>query len=413
MIGSDQTLTARAALRLGALLVATAVISGCGVTAEEAPRAASTAPQPSQSQPAPSEEPSPEPTQRRTASVVVSGDLLWHPSLYNGAQVDARAAGEDGYDFAPLFADLKPVVEQADLAICHEEVPFAPAGEAPSGYPMFGAPDAVAAGVKAVGWDMCTTASNHSLDRGIAGLQHTVKTFNEEGVDVVGTYVDAASAQKPYIYTTDQGVKISVVTGTYGLNGLSTPPGEEHAVDMLDAEAMIAKAEAAKEAGADIVLAAMHGGDEYQTMPNQQQIDVATALANSDAVDLIYGHHVHVVQPWDRINGKLVIYGLGNMIAQHQTDVPRGYEGVTAELHFKEDADGKFSLDEAAYYPTLISRTGVLPGGDGKPARLLQVNKAIADGTTIADVNAERLQIAKQRTAEAVYALDIEDITEK
>lgn len=409
MQDSHFTLTSRAARLLGAAVLVTAMVSGCGVVAQEQPRAAETAR--AQSPVADVEKPAEK--ELRTASVVVSGDLLWHPSLYNGAQVDAQNTGAEDYDFAPLFADLKPLVEAADLAICHEEVPFAPAGEQPSGYPSFGAPDAVAAGVKAVGWDMCTTASNHSLDRGMAGLQHTVNTLNAEGVDVVGTYLDQGAADKPYIYTTDQGVKISVVIGTYGLNGLSTPPGQEYAVDMLDAEAMIAKAQAAKDAGADIVLAAIHGGDEYQTMPNQQQVDVATALAHSDAVDLIYGHHVHVVQPWDRINGKLVIYGLGNMIAQHQTDVPRGYEGVTAQLQFKETEDGSFILDEAAYYPTLVSRSGVRPDGDGTPARLFQVNKAIEEGTVYSDVNAERLQLAKQRTAEAVNALEIKGITEK
>lgn len=404
------TLTSRAVRLLGGLVLA-AMVSGCGVMAQEPPLSADTGQ--SQSPAAAAEVEDSAKKELRTASVVVSGDLLWHPSLFNGAQIEAQNTADDGYDFAPLFADLKPVVEAADLAICHEEVPFAPAGEEPSGYPSFGAPDAVAAGVKAVGWDMCTTASNHSLDRGMAGLHHTVNTFNSEGVDVVGTYVDQTAAKKPYIYTTDQGVKISVVIGTYGLNGLSTPPGEEYAVDMLKPEAMIAKAQAAKEAGADIVLAAIHGGDEYETMPNQQQVDAATALAHSDAVDLIYGHHVHVVQPWDRINGKLVIYGLGNMIAQHQTDVPRGYEGVTAQLQFKEREDGSFTLDEAAYFPTLISRNGISSDSDGTPSRLFQVNKAIKDDTVFADVNAERLQLAKQRTAEAVNALDITDIVEK
>ncbi|MFC0581842.1 CapA family protein [Micrococcoides hystricis] len=378
------------------LLVSTV---GCGVVAEEKPIPTASASETTESP--------------RSATIVLSGDLLWHPSLYRGAEQDAANAGDQGYDFAPLFEDVKPLIQEADLAICHEEVPFAPPGEEPSGYPAFGAPDAVAEGVSAVGWDMCTTASNHSLDRGMEGLRHTVESFEAAGVDVVGTYTGAADAKTPYIFTTEEGVKVSVVIGTYGLNGYTTPPGEEYAVDLLDVPAMISKAEAAKEDGADIVLAAVHAGDEYETMPNQQQIDAATALADSPAIDMIYGHHVHVVQPWDRINGKLVIYGLGNMVAQHMTDEPRGYEGVTAEIRFTEDEDGSFSLDQAAYYPTLVTRSGLLSEDGAPPARLLQVNKALENGHYIADADQERLELARSRTAEAVNALQITDIIEK
>jgi poly-gamma-glutamate capsule biosynthesis protein CapA/YwtB (metallophosphatase superfamily) len=331
----------------------------------------------------------------------MNGDLLWHNTLWYGAREDARRRGQQGrdaYDFRPLLAGIKPVVSEADVAICHEEVPFAPPGGPYRNYPRFAAPPEVAVAIKATGYDMCTTSSNHSLDQGFAGLRRTLDELDRSKIMHVGTYRSAKAARKPVVFTTTQGIKIAVVAATFSTNGIRSPDGKPWAVSRLSTDALLGQAERARAAGAHIVLAAIHAGTEYSATPNRQQRQLATALTASSAVDLVYMHHTHTVQPWAKVNGKWVVYGLGNTVAQHDKAVLRGYEGVTARFTFTSKADGRYEVTKAEYIPTLVTRYA-----PGRPARLLRISAALksADGA-----RRERLLSAQRRTAAAVTALD-------
>ncbi|NLT30302.1 MAG: CapA family protein, partial [Propionibacterium sp.] len=232
-------------------------------------------------------------------TVLLAGDLLWHNSLWFSAADDrARTGNGEEFDFLPMFEHIMPLLDEADLSVCHGEVPFAPESGPYTGYPLFAAPPEIAGQLAAMGWDMCTTSSNHSLDQGFDGLTHTLDVYREAGIPTTGTWATEEARNTPVIVTTDEGVKVSIVGGTYGTNGIPAPQGKEWSVAMLDAEDIIARAEAAREAGADIVIAHMHGGDEYVTQPNAQQTSVAEQIVASGTVDLVYGQHVHVVQPW-------------------------------------------------------------------------------------------------------------------
>jgi hypothetical protein len=120
---------------------------------------------------------------------------------------------------------------------------------------------------------------------------------------------------------------------------------------MWDADNLIAQARAAKAAGADIVLVQYHGGDEYSRLPNAQQVALVRRLTASPAVDLVFAEHAHVVQPITKVNGKWVVYGMGNMVAQSDTAYPRAYEGISARFTFHETRSG-FRVTRAAYIPT-------------------------------------------------------------
>ena len=104
----------------------------------------------------------------------MNGDLLWHNTLWYGAREDAQRRGHRGYDFAPLLAGMKPVIASADLAICHEEVPLAKPGGPYRNFPLFAVPPHVVKAIAATGYDVCTTASNHAVDQGFAGLKRTL-----------------------------------------------------------------------------------------------------------------------------------------------------------------------------------------------------------------------------------------------
>jgi hypothetical protein len=331
--------------------------------------------------------------QHRQVTVLMSGDLLWHDTVWESAHEDAVSRGlRQRFDFDPMFAAMKPIVQSADLAICHEEVPFAADDQHLSNYPVFAAPPEVARWIASMGWDACTTDSNHSIDQGYAGLVRTDTLLKKAGVRYVGTFRTPAERRRPVILTTKQGVKVGIVGGTYSLNGFSLPPGERFAVSMWNAANLIAQAKAAKQAGADIVLVQYHGGTEYSQLPNADQIALVRRLTASPYVDLVFAEHAHVVQPITKVNGKWVVYGMGNMVAQSDPKYPRAYEGISVRFTFTEGRHG-FAVTRAAYIPTSWN---IYSPGD--PIRVLPVVSALAHG----DGDRARLVEARRMTRLAV-----------
>ncbi|WP_243056745.1 CapA family protein [Nocardioides sp. SR21] len=289
----------------------------------------------------------------RTVSLVMGGDLLWHNTVWYSAAEDHQSTGiGDHYDWDSMFAALKPTIEDADLAICHNEVPFVGVGEHPESYPVFAAPRSIAPWIASMGWDACTTASNHSWDKGFDGVVTTADLLDRNGVAHVGTFRTPRERTKPVILTTDAGVKVGIVAGTYGLNGFVMPEDQEFAVSMWDADNLLAQARAAREAGADIVVVHVHWGSEYVHEPNAEQLALADRLTASPDVDVVLGEHAHVVQPITKVNGKWVVYGMGNQIAQNESTRVDTYEGITVDFTFTERPGGRFEVTRAAYVPT-------------------------------------------------------------
>ena len=158
-----------------------------------------------------------------------------------------------------------------------------------------------------------------------------------------------------------------MVGGTYGLNGFPLPEGRPWSVSMWDARNLIAQARAARRAGADIVIVKYHGGSEYVATPNPEQVALARALTASPYVDLVVGEHAHVVQPITQVNGKWVVYGMGNAIAQNETERRRTYEGITVGFRFRETRRG-FVVDHAEYVPTYWNHFSLVGPSDPHPA---------------------------------------------
>ena len=119
---------------------------------------------------------------------------------------------------------------------------------------------------------------------------------------------------------------------TFGTNGL--PVTEPWSVNLIDVPKAIAQARAMHRHGVDIVMVAVHAGDEYSHVPSAQQVAVFHALSRSPYVDFVYGHHSHVVEPIEKVEGKWAVYGLGNFVAQQETEIPDTYRGVIAHVDF-------------------------------------------------------------------------------
>jgi poly-gamma-glutamate synthesis protein (capsule biosynthesis protein) len=350
-----------------------------------------------QANPSPITSPSASPTPKlRTISIVSSGDILLHERLW----AQAKADGTDGnWDFFPQFAPLEPVISSADLALCHLETPLAKLDVGYEGYPTFNAPPQITDAITKLGFDMCGTASNHSLDQGFSGLVRTIEILDAAGIPHTGTAVSQAAASKPLIMdveTTNGVVKVAILSYTYGFNGFERDADKTWSANLIDPEAIIAEAKLARSQGAEIVITKLHWGSEYTNKANDYQTDVAQQLADSGQIDLLDGSHSHSVQPITQIGNTLVAYSHGNFVAAHREPTTIKSEGLVTRWEFVEDASGKFSLSCVRDVPTLIR--------DDRPVRVIDVNKALETGEYYGE-SKKRLEQAKARSDETVRAL--------
>ncbi|MEU1022877.1 CapA family protein [Streptomyces sp. NPDC005900] len=336
-------------------------------------------------------------------TVAAAGDILIHPQLTDQARKDAKVTGKGdrGLDFGPMMAGVKPVISKADLGICHfEPVVGKPDGPFQS-YPDFLVPPQIATAVKDVGYDQCSTASNHTLDHGPAGVTRTLNTLDKAGLRHTGSARSAAEADKPLI-TEVKGVKVAQIAFAFGFNGREVPKDKPWLVNQNDFGRISAAEKKARAAGAEVVILSIHWGRENQPNASGPQLALARRIARETGIDLVIGHHAHVVQPMEKVDGTWIAYGLGNQIARH--DVPSGLteEGVIGWFEFVKRG-GKWDV-EAKYVPTFVDippdpdETGALPKGAVKDHRLLDVAAVLRDGEGLSEQQRSRYRVAFERT---------------
>lgn len=286
-------------------------------------------------------------------TVVGTGDFLLHQVLIDQAASDARARGRGGFDFMPMLAQLKPVISGADLAVCHIETPVGRPSGPFSGYPVFNSPPQIVRAIRGLGFDTCSTASNHAIDEGREGVRRTLDALDKAGIGHAGTARSAREGERVDIEDV-KGVKVAHLSYTYGTNGIPKPGGEPWLVnDGLKPARILADAARAKRQGAEIVMVSLHWGEEYQHAPTGEQRRLAGRLLRSPDVDLILGDHVHVVQPFERLHGKWVAYGMGNQVANPTANTEGTHEGLVARFTFSRDASGRWTA-QPSFVPTHV-----------------------------------------------------------
>jgi len=353
-------------------------------------------------EPAPTltETPTPTPTptpERRTFTLVGTGDVLLHERVWLQAERDAAETGNGVLDFTPQLANIAPIVSGADLAICHLEVPLAPADGPYEGYPTFSGPPQVVSALDATGYDACSTASNHTFDQGAGGVTRTLDALDAAGIAHAGSARTPSEAEQTTmvdVETTEGPVKVGLLSYTYGFNGIPYPASETFWANEIDEQEILADAATARQRGAEVVVVALHWGTEYDHDPNSQQAEVAPRLIGAPDIDLLLGHHAHVVQPIENIGGKWVVYGMGNLMANHAEPEGPKSEGLLTRFTFTEDLPtGRFAITAAEYLPLYQTYE--------PPVEVLVVPAAIVSGQT-GTTTVARLEQALTRTTEVV-----------
>ncbi len=324
----------------------------------------------------------------RTARLLFTGDLLPHGAVRRAGDIHA----DPGWDFTPLYAEVRPVIEGADLAICHLETPISIDDTNLTGYPAFNAPRAFAEAARDVGYDGCSLASNHSYDRGERGAINTITVMQEIGLPYAGQAASEEEDLAPVLYTVN-GIVIAHLSATYSLNGFQMPAERQYLVDLIDPEAIVEEARIAKEAGADFVVVSLHWGAEYRHEPIQSQIDWLNAILPTDEVDLVIGHHAHVVQPVDKVGDEWVVFGVGNFLSNQSANccVAASQDGMIATVELLENEMGEIKAIGVHYIPTWVDRA------DGYVIRISEPGR-----TDVPEATANTLETSYNRTLDVV-----------
>lgn len=286
------------------------------------------------------------------ADLIFVGDAMQH----QGQLDQAREIGDGkSYDYSDCFTLIAPEIISADYAVCNLEVPLG-GGPDYTGFPCFSAPDSYAMALKNAGFDMFLTANNHCLDRRDKAARRTISVLDSLRIDHIGTYHDAADREAKVPFIKDiRGIKVGFLNYTYGTNGIEPAEGVE--VALIDRDKMADEIRKTREAGAEIIVVAMHWGVEYVLRENQNQRALADFLVDQ-GVDMVIGGHPHVIQPMEiRHNDKedkdvLVVYSLGNFISNMKTDDTRG--GALVRARIERDANGRARF-KSADYDTFLS----------------------------------------------------------
>ena len=154
---------------------------------------------------------------------------------------------------------------------------------------------------------------------------------------------------------------------------------------MLDVPDLLRQARATRRAGADVVVVHLHAGYEYDELPSAEQVEAVERLTRSPDVDLVLGEHAHTVQPITRVNGKWVVYGMGNLVAQQEVTRPETYRGILVRFVFVERPDGGFEVRRAAYVP--IGWNKAYAGSPIRVRRLDDPGDEAARAAVVAAVN--------------------------
>lgn len=282
----------------------------------------------------------PEPVIRRM-SIVMVGDALIHGAVY----LDAKKS-DGSYDFSSMFKMIKPIIQDYDLKYYNQESIIG--GGKPSHYPRLNSPKEIGEDLIDIGFNLVSLANNHALDKGEDAIRYSNKFWKkQEDVIVAGTYSSQEERDTIPVYEKND-IKFAFLSYTTGTNGLKTSKGNEYLVNVYNKKTVKEDITKAKENGAEVIIVAMHWGNEYTHEPNKKQKEIAEYLS-SLGVNLIIGSHPHVIQPIDYVNDTLVIYSLGNFISAQKVLGLEKIIGLLVGVEIVVDEDSNVTFENLNY----------------------------------------------------------------
>jgi len=289
-----------------------------------------------------------------TLTLLAAGDNLYHETILKST------VKNEHYDFTPIYTEVKDIIKKAGIAFINQETVMAGESFEYSGFPNFNTPQVLAQTLADTGFDILNIANNHTWDMGKAGLLATLDFLDTiEGITVIG----ARKTGKNYKIITKNNITMGFLSYTFGLNGYTLPADSPNLVSLIDRKAM-AKDLAELRPLCDFLIVSMHWGEEYRLSPGPDQISLAAFLAEHN-VDIIIGHHPHVLQPFEiiaRPDGKetFCFYSLGNFVSnQREKERVLGAFMIITLVKKEQEPSVEDSAESSAELS--ISDPGLLP----------------------------------------------------
>lgn len=277
-------------------------------------------------------------------SFIGVGDNLIHSGVY------ADPMYQESFNL--MYEHTNDRTQQADLAFLNQETILGGKQIGLSHYPMFNSPWEIGDAVVNAGFDWINHATNHTLDRGIEAIQNTFTFWNQyPDVKVTGIY-ESAEARNEMVSIERNGISFGLLSYTYGLNGFELPSDQSYLISLIDKEQMKKDINLIREQ-VDFVLVSMHWGNEYWTIPSEEQLELATFL-NECGVDVIIGSHPHVLQPMEIIGDEhqtVVAYSLGNFLSGQDEPV-RMLGGALTLDFYKNETTNETWIENVQLLPT-------------------------------------------------------------
>lgn len=311
-----------------------------------------------------------------TFHLTAIGDVMCHNTQY----MDAYNANTDEYDFSYVFDNIEYYIKNSDITVANLETTFAGEDVGYSNYPKFNTPDALAYNLKKLGVDVLSTAGNHSLDYGFDGLSRTIDVLNNADIAHAGTY-KTQEERDTIIFKYVKGIKIAFLNYAYGTNGITIPSDKPYCINLIDKELIKKDIETAKSQEADMIVASVHWGTEYSTVPNDTQDELADFLFQN-GVNIILGTHPHVLQKMEKRTVTLedgstqdgfIIYSLGNFISDQNADNTR--TSIILDLQITKHPDESITIDKVDYIPIYMYKDSSV---STKKMKLLDIRQTIS-----------------------------------
>ncbi len=293
---------------------------------------------------------------------------------------ESVAAGEtaNGYDFAPVFKDVLPVLASGDVTILNFE---GIVGGNTYGTATKYAPPELLKALKNAGVDVLQTANSYALYDSLRGLSSTIQGIQGAGMTPLGTYSGKADFEQSggYIIWEVKGIKIAMMAFTKGMvdsGGLPT----ENCVNLLyedyqntfqkvDTDGITKIVRNAAAHNPDVMIALVHWGSELSNQVSKTQKKICQLLQD-EGVDAIIGTHPHNVQKMelDKENGTFVAWSLGDLY-----DTVEANYSVLLDLEITKDGEtGETKVTGFDYVPVYLEKDE-----DGS-MRILRMQEAIA-----------------------------------
>lgn len=270
---------------------------------------------------------------------------------------------EGFFDFNGSFRYVRNLLKQGDLVIGNLETmisqssPLTMQCHQTEGAPYLNTPHEFLDGIDYAGFDLLTLANNHNCDTGVRGLLETLDTLDQ--YEFLRTGMFAGEEEDRYLIVDVNGIKIGMVSYSSFYNNKSgnfTKEGQRILLNSYSSKKITRDIAAAREAGAEFIIAFIHWGRENIHETTDLQHTRAQEIADAGA-DYIVGSHPHAIQPTDSVtsaDGRTVpvIYSMGNFLSSMQQDVNN--DSLVLQLDLKKSKSGKVTIASHLLHPCTI-----------------------------------------------------------